>query len=203
MCNFYSVTKGQQAIRELYRAATDRTGNLPPVPGVFPDYPAPIVCNGPDGRELMMARWGLPSPKFALEGKKVDKGVTNVRNVASPHWRRWLGVENRCLVPFTSFSEHEVLPDGRRPPIWFALSEDRPLACFAGIWVSDWDQRTEIERGGGHSRSVRLPNHGAECRGRDNPPKGNAGDTDDAGGVRCLDVGADRRGVGATTAIAG
>jgi hypothetical protein len=33
-------------------------GNPPPIPGVFPDYPAPIVRNGVDGRELAMARWG-------------------------------------------------------------------------------------------------------------------------------------------------
>ncbi|SDE42108.1 hypothetical protein SAMN04487779_103512 [Belnapia rosea] len=27
MCNLYSITKGQQAIRELTRAMADRTGN--------------------------------------------------------------------------------------------------------------------------------------------------------------------------------
>ena len=40
MCNLYSITKGQQAIREFTRATSDRTGNLPPLPGVFPDYAA-------------------------------------------------------------------------------------------------------------------------------------------------------------------
>src|ERR1700709_2158907 len=104
MCNLYSVTKGQAAIREAFRAMVDRTGNMPSLPGVAPAYVAPIVRTGPDGRELAMARWGMPSPIFALQGKKVDKGVTNVRNTKSPHWRRWLGVESRCLVPFTSFS---------------------------------------------------------------------------------------------------
>jgi len=110
-------------------------GQPPPFPGIFPDYPAPIVRNRPEGRELTMARWGMPSPAFALKGKKSDPGVTNVRNVASPHWRRWLGVESRCVVPFTSFSENEQLPNGTRPPIWFALKETRPLAFFAGIWT--------------------------------------------------------------------
>ena len=43
MCDLYSVTKGQQAIRELYRAMHDRAGNRPPLPGVFPDFKAPIV----------------------------------------------------------------------------------------------------------------------------------------------------------------
>jgi putative SOS response-associated peptidase YedK len=57
--------------------------------------------------------------------------VTDVRNVSSPHWR--LGVESRCVVPFTSFSENEVLPDGSRPPVWFAFDENHPLAFFAGI----------------------------------------------------------------------
>src|SRR4051812_34601624 len=102
MCNLYSVTKGQAAIRELSRAMRDHTGNLPPLPAVFPDYSAPIVRTAPDGvRELAMARWGMPSPAFALKGKKSDPGVTNVRNTKSPHWRRWLIPENRCVVPFT------------------------------------------------------------------------------------------------------
>ncbi len=56
MCNLYSITRSQQAIRDLYRVMADRTGNLPPLPGIFPDYAAPIVRNGPDGRELTMAR---------------------------------------------------------------------------------------------------------------------------------------------------
>ena len=91
MCNLYSITKGQAAIRELARAIRDRTGNLRPLPGVFPDYAAPIVRTTPDGvRELAMARWGMPSPAFALKGKKTDPGVTNVRNTGSSHWRRWL-----------------------------------------------------------------------------------------------------------------
>ena len=111
MCNLYSVTKGQQAIREFTGAMRDRTGNLPPLYGIFPNYDAPIVRNQPEGRDLTMARWGMPSPVFALKGKKSDPGITNVRNVTSPHWRRWLGIENRCVVPFTSFSENEVLPD--------------------------------------------------------------------------------------------
>ena len=100
MCNLYSQTKGQEAIRSLARVLRDVTGNLPPMPGIFPDYPAPIVRNAPDGeRELTTARWGMPSPVFALKGRNSDPGVTNVSNVASPHWRRWLGVESRCVVP--------------------------------------------------------------------------------------------------------
>ena len=52
MCNLYSVTIGQQAIRDLFRVVRDTTGNLPPLPGIFPDYPASVVLNSTDGREL-------------------------------------------------------------------------------------------------------------------------------------------------------
>ena len=146
MCNLYSITKGQAAIRELTEAMTDHTGNLPPLPGIFPDYAAPIVRNQPAGRELMMARWGMPSPAFALKGRNCDPGVTNIRNTASPHWRRWLAQEHRCVVPFTSFSENQHLPDGTKPPVWFALDETRPLACFAGI-VTRWTSVRKVKEG--------------------------------------------------------
>ena len=146
MCNLYALTRGQQAIREFARAMRDGTGNLPLLPGIFPDYAAPIVRNQPDGRELTMARWGMPSPVFALKGKKCDPGVTNVRNVKSPHWRRWLGTEHRCVAPFTSFSENEALPDGAKPPVWFAFNETRPLAFFAGIWTT-WTSVRKVKEG--------------------------------------------------------
>ncbi len=146
MCNLYSVTKSQAAIRELAQAMQDRTGNLPPLPGVSPDYGAPIVCEGEEGRELVLGRWGMPSPLFALKGKKSDSGVTNIRNVKSPHWRRWLDQESRCLVPFTSFSENELSPGGSRQPIWFAFDEDRPLACFAGNWTR-WTSVRKVKEG--------------------------------------------------------
>jgi putative SOS response-associated peptidase YedK len=147
MCNLYSMSKGQQAIRELAGAMRDTTGNLPVLPGIFPDYAAPIVRTGADGvRELVMARWGMPSPAFALQGRQVDRGVTNVRNTASPHWRRWLGPAARCLVPFTSFSEPGLNAEGKSEPVWFALDESRPLAFFAGIWAG-WTSTRKVSEG--------------------------------------------------------
>jgi putative SOS response-associated peptidase YedK len=43
MCNLYGLTKGQAAIRNLFRTRRDRTGNLPLFPAIFPDQLAPIV----------------------------------------------------------------------------------------------------------------------------------------------------------------
>ena len=146
MCNLYSITKGQTAIRELTKAIQDQTGNLPSLPGVFPDQMAPVVRNTPNGRELTMMRWGLPSPASVLKNRKTDPGVTNVRNTQSPHWRRWLGPDHRCLVPFTSFCEYDTLPDGTKDPVWFALAEQRPLAVFAGLWVR-WTSIRKLKEG--------------------------------------------------------
>jgi putative SOS response-associated peptidase YedK len=126
--HLYSITTNQSAIIALFRAINHKVGNLPRCRVYFPDYPVPIVRNGVDRRELAMARWGMPSSQFALmqatkkraakleaEGKPVDfkellrmepdGGKTDIRNVRSRHWTRWLGADSRCVVPFISFSE--------------------------------------------------------------------------------------------------
>jgi putative SOS response-associated peptidase YedK len=131
MCNLYSMTRSQQAIRELAQAMQDTAGNLPLLPAIYPDSVAPIVRNAPDGqRELMMARWGMPGPvKFG------GAPVTNIRNTSSPHWRRWLAPANRCLVPLSSFCEWKDTKP-KKTPIWFAADESRPLMMFGGIWTN-------------------------------------------------------------------
>jgi putative SOS response-associated peptidase YedK len=48
MCNLYSITTNQEAIRAMFRVINRYVGNLPPMPGVFPDYPAPVVRNDHD-----------------------------------------------------------------------------------------------------------------------------------------------------------
>ena len=44
-----SQTKNQAAITVSTQALRDTTGNLPPMPGIFPDYMTPIVRNALDG----------------------------------------------------------------------------------------------------------------------------------------------------------
>ncbi len=86
MCNLYSITKGPQAIRDFARAMRDTTGNLPPIPGVFPDYSAPIVRKVEKGvRELTLARWGMPSPVFARIGVAALQGEDGRRHAPSSH----------------------------------------------------------------------------------------------------------------------
>ncbi|CCM69934.1 unnamed protein product (plasmid) [Sinorhizobium meliloti Rm41] len=59
-----------------------------------------------------------------------DRGTTNVRNLNLPHWKRWFGVEHRCLVPVTSFAEPDPASKqegGNVPNAWFARDEAKSL----------------------------------------------------------------------------
>jgi putative SOS response-associated peptidase YedK len=128
MCNLYSMTRARDAIRQMFGVGSDRTGNQPPLPAIFPDQLAPVLRVARDGGRIMEAmRWGFPPPP-----NLGTRPVTNVRNVASPYWRGWLKPEFRCLVPATSFCEYT--DSQPKVPHWFALGPDRPPFAFAGIW---------------------------------------------------------------------
>lgn len=169
MCNLYAMMKGRAEVAALARALTDRNNNQPPMAGVYPDYPAPVVLRGGDGqREMRDLRWGMPSSKKALfdaaskradklraKGQEVDftellkmepdSGTTNIRNTASKHWQEWLEPKHRCLVPFTSFAEPDQV-GGSLQHIWFALSQARPPAFFAGVHTP-WSCVRKIKSG--------------------------------------------------------
>jgi putative SOS response-associated peptidase YedK len=98
MCNLYSITTNQAAISALFRVVNRYVGNLAPMPGVFPDYKAPIIRNCAGGRELAPARWGMPSSQHALmeatnkraakleaKGKPIDfKELLRMERTAAP-----------------------------------------------------------------------------------------------------------------------
>lgn len=140
MCNLYRITTSQQAILDFTRAMVGNAGNMEASFDVYPDYPAPIVRIRSDGkREFCRARWGMPSPP-----QYGGAPVTNIRNVKSPHWRRWLGVENRCVVPSTSFCEWTG-EKGSKRKVWFAINPEQPLYFFAGIWTPWHGERKKAE----------------------------------------------------------
>jgi putative SOS response-associated peptidase YedK len=97
MCNHYSITTNQAAIVALFRVINRYVGNLQPMPGVFPDYPAPVIRNTDTGTEMVTMRWGMPPPL-----RTGGPPATNIRNASSPHWRMWLKPENRCSYPSTA-----------------------------------------------------------------------------------------------------
>jgi len=122
------MTKSREAVAAYTRAMRDRTGNQPPLPAIFPDQLAPVVGTSKEGlREVVMMRWGFPPAGGGT------RPVTNIRNLNSSYWRGWLEQPRfRCLVPATSFVEYT----DAKPKVahWFALGDERPLFCFAGLW---------------------------------------------------------------------
>lgn len=60
-----------------------------------------------------------------LAGMRIDAGVTNIRNMASPHWRRWLGASIAALHPSPAFSRLTNAP-AHRATIRFGLRSEQP-----------------------------------------------------------------------------
>jgi putative SOS response-associated peptidase YedK len=140
MCNLYNITTNQEAIRQFIGIMEDSVGNLEPSLDLYPDRPAPVVRNTGNGvRELAKLTWGMPTPEMLLKPGAPDTGVTNVRKTWLPHWRRWLDVGSRCVVPATAFCEYGQTPDPvtkKKPKVWFAIDEFQPLFFLAGIWTN-------------------------------------------------------------------
>lgn len=134
MCNTYSMLSNPDATRNFVDALSGEFLNMPAFHGIFPDYTAPIVRNFRGKRELTYARWGLPSLKWVDNGKP-DKGNTNIRHPWFDDWNGYLGPQNRCLVPVTTFAEPTKLDDGKSGNAWFSLEDGDPLFFFAGFWT--------------------------------------------------------------------
>lgn len=172
MCNLYRMEDKDWVAKWAQDA--ESLINLMPAYQMNPNEMGPIVRNTADGRkQLVHARWGLPSPRFALEkeaekkaeklrakGQEVDfeklvreqldSGTTNVRKLNFPHWKRWFGVAHRCLVPVTSFAEPDPASKeegGKTPNAWFARDESKPLMFFAGLHVPQWTSVRKVKDG--------------------------------------------------------
>ncbi len=83
---------------------------------------------------------------------KADRGTTNVRKLNFQHWKRWFGVENRCLVPVTSFAEPDrsgqpAEKTVARCPMLGLLATRKSLMFFAGIHVPQWQSVRKVKDG--------------------------------------------------------
>jgi len=135
MCNARTLTSNVEAIARQFRVQTDRVGNMPLMPSIWPGQDSPVVRMGAAGaRELETMNWGFVLPQKG----KAAKRVTNARDdklMSSTFWRNSFE-ERRCLVPTSSFCEWN---SGKpKVPHWFGLKgqEPRPLFALAGIWKS-------------------------------------------------------------------
>jgi putative SOS response-associated peptidase YedK len=133
VCNLYSLNKNKESVAKMFGVGHNRTVDIPLLPGIFPNYVAPVVRQAADGdRELVNMNWGFVLPQPG----KTPRRVTNVRDdkALTGFWRESMETR-RCLVPASAFCE----PDGSVKPAtwnWFALKGNdlRPLFAFAGVW---------------------------------------------------------------------
>ena len=92
MCNLYSITTNQAAIVALFRVVNRYVGNLAPMPGVFPDYRAPIVRSPwrggmPSSSKALMDATKKRAEKLQAKGKSVARVAHGAElNVAA--WAR-------------------------------------------------------------------------------------------------------------------
>jgi hypothetical protein len=153
------------------------------MPGVFPDYPAPVIRESEGGREMLMMRWGMPPPP-----QTGGPPVTNIRNTSSRHWRGWLRPEHRCLVPFNSFAEYapEANPETKKRMTYglpmATIVRCRPLqACGPSS-----REIVALSQSLSPGRIWSTPNDLTQRDRRAHPPQGYA--PDHRGGARCLDA---------------
>jgi len=144
MCTNYAPVQ-QRILREIF--------GVEPPPGIYPeetwpDYAAPIVRAGTDGRrESVLATFGMVPRKRAMPGaRRYD--TTNARTETvgekptfAPAWRQG----QLCLVPATAFYEYAYPEDGTpehpgRAERWKIWLPDAPAFGIAGLWRAWPDQ---------------------------------------------------------------
>jgi putative SOS response-associated peptidase YedK len=114
----------------------------------------PLSDAGPGGaaagRAAKLAAKGKPFDMDELLRMEPDRGVTNVRKLNLKRWRQWFGIEQRCIVPVTTFAEPDPAsqePGGKVPNAWFGRDESKELMFFAGIHVPQWTSVQKIKDG--------------------------------------------------------
>jgi hypothetical protein len=131
-------------------------GNLPPMRGVFPDYPAPVVRNAGAERELTMMRGMPPPPKFG------GPPVTNPQHVIT--------VASRNTRPRPTLRSRKKTWSG---PRWTTPGRCS-LSPASGPSFGDRGTNQTSPR---PSPCVWLPDH-VTGRRRAHPSEGYAGDPD-------------------------
>ena len=142
MCGRYNLITDAEALLDFFeieQTLLDVSG-LKPRYNIAPSQDVPIVRDTGNGRELVMARWGLvphwskeEKPKYSTINARADS-VADKPSYREPFKRK------RCLIPATGFYEWK-LDDGQKTPHHIRLAEGG-LFAFAGLW-DHWGREGE------------------------------------------------------------
>ena len=90
VCNIYSLNKNRESIAKMFKVGHNRSIDISRLPGVFPNYNAPVIRMAADGeREMVNLNWGFVLPQPG----KAPRRVTNVRDdkARTGFWRESMG----------------------------------------------------------------------------------------------------------------
>ncbi len=138
MCGRYTLSADPEVLRSHFDLG--EVPALPPRFNIAPSQEAPLIRQGPEHRELALARWGLVP--FWAKGPKTRYRMINARaeTVATKPAFRHAFRRRRCLVPADGFYEWQARPGGKQP-YYFRLIGQAVFA-FAGLWER-WEGEEE------------------------------------------------------------
>lgn len=139
MCGRYNLVTDARALIDFFeieRSLFD-VDEFSPRYNIAPSQDVPIVRNTGDGRELLLARWGLV-PHWSKEPKSSYSTINaRAETVAEKPTYRNAFKSQRCLIPATGFYEWQNT-DGQKWPHHISLPE-KQLFAFAGLW-DHWER---------------------------------------------------------------
>jgi hypothetical protein len=122
------------------------------MPGVFPDYPAPVIRNAGDAEELVLMRWGTP-PSSPTGGLPVTNKVDLLRRDRSPGASLVLTLSYAPLVHISTATECDWSVNATREPEQpRAIGTSERNVRLEHLVVESTRYQTRIVRWGPNSR---------------------------------------------------
>jgi putative SOS response-associated peptidase YedK len=139
MCGRYTLSVSPRKLASRFNVP-----QLPELPfdgqlyNIAPSQQMPIVRQGLDDREMVLARWGL-IPTWAKDAK-IGNSLINARadTVAEKPAFRSAFKRRRCLVAADGFFEWQATGGKVKQPYFISLKDKEPFG-FAGLW-EQWDK---------------------------------------------------------------
>ena len=142
MCGRYNLITDAQALVDHFEIENSllEQSDWTPAFNIAPGQAVPIVRITDQGRQLLLARWGLV-PHWSKE-PTVKYSTINARaeTVAEKPAYRHAYRRQRCLIPATGFYEWQRLGDKKIPH--HICKPDNGLFAFAGLW-DHWEGEGE------------------------------------------------------------